>query len=77
MSDQCLADLDFAFLQVRCRRCDRRERKLVSMLATRLGKAATMATLKEEMEKECPNVGSPIYQGCDVYFPQIDGYGTP
>ena len=56
---------------IRCTRCGRFGRERVMRLIERWGRGARLPDVRHELSADCPHHNAPIYERCDLYFPQL------
>ena len=58
-------------LEIRCGRCDREGRLLVSRLIEQHGESMRLPNLRTELVQGCDHAGGHDYGRCDVFYPQL------
>lgn len=63
-------------IDVACSRCERRGQYSLSRLVAKLGKDLPMTDLAKHVA-DCPNMNSPAWERCDVYYPGLGAIMEP
>ena len=58
-------------LEIRCSRCDRKDRYHVSRLIEQRGGSMLLPDLRMELVQGCDHANGRDYDRCDVFFPQL------
>ena len=64
-------------IDVRCGRCPRAGRLALARPIARHGLDAPIGSTAASLVADCPNRGAPVYQRCDINWPELPAWFIP